>query len=72
MKLTYIGPLGSVRIPLPNGRSVECAYDESCEVPEDLGQSLLEQEGNWKREPGGQRVIESIDDLEPPDEEDEE
>jgi hypothetical protein len=63
MRLIYTGPLGAVRIPLPNGREVEAQHDDVVEVPDDIGEGLLEQADNWKRAPGGQRVIKSADEL---------
>lgn len=71
MKLTYIGPLGSVSIPLPNGRMVECAHGEICEVPDEIGERLLEQEGNWEQAFGGEHAAESVEDFEPPEEDEE-
>lgn len=57
MKLTYIGGHDAVVVPLPYGGEVEVERGGVVEVPDSLGESLLEQESNWqpvadKKKPG--------------------
>lgn len=48
MKLTYIGGHDAVVVPLPYGGEVEVAQGGIVEVPDSLGERLLEQESNWQ------------------------
>lgn len=50
MRVRYIGPFfDGVRLPMPEGRDVNVAYDEVIEVSDSLGRSLIRQKDNWKQ-----------------------
>ena len=49
MKLTYVGPLDRVRVPLPTGGAPEVARGEDINVPDSYAERLLEQPSNWRR-----------------------
>jgi len=48
MNVRYIGAHDRVLIAMPSGIEVAVARGETCEVPDDLGASLLEQAANWE------------------------
>ena len=50
MRVEYHGPHAEgVYIPMPDGSEIACAREVAVEVPDELGASLLEQPGNWRR-----------------------
>lgn len=48
MKVRYVGVFDAVVIRLPDGTPVEVARNHQTDVPDDLGQSLLDQPDNWR------------------------
>ena len=48
MKLTYVGPLDGVVVPLPLGGEIDVLPGESADFPDSLAVQLLEQPSNWK------------------------
>lgn len=52
MKITYTGPHSAVVVYDEAGREFTCERGATIEVPQELGQSLLGQEGNWKTSGG--------------------
>ena len=51
MKIKYVGPFDVVVVPLPYGGEATCERMHLVEVPDSLGESLLEQESNWQPAP---------------------
>jgi len=48
MKLTYVGGFDAVSVPLPSGAEATCARNGTIEVPDNIGERLLEQADNWQ------------------------
>ena len=49
MKVVYGGPHGVVDVPLPHGGWAEAKWGEEIDVPDSLGERLLEQPSNWRK-----------------------
>jgi hypothetical protein len=49
VKLVYVGPHGVVDVPLPHGGWAEARWGEEFDVPDSLGERLLDQPSNWKK-----------------------
>jgi hypothetical protein len=70
MKIKYVGPFDEVLVPLPFGGEVTCKRMHLVEVPDALGESLLEQEANWHPAPAKRRAAagalsdEEVDEME--------
>ena len=47
--LIYTGPHLHVTVPIPTGGSVACERGGEIEVPDSLGERLLDQASNWQR-----------------------
>ena len=50
MKLRYSGPHDAVDVVLPDGSTVEVARGASADFDKETAESLLEQEGIWKKD----------------------
>ncbi len=48
MRLTYIGGIDSVDVPLEYGGEVTVARGETADFPDELAQRMLEQSDIWK------------------------
>lgn len=52
MRLTYTGPsIDGVDVPLDYGGEIHCGHHQHADVPDELGERLLEQAANWQRAP---------------------
>ena len=52
MRLIYTGAHDGVDVQLPDGRIATVMNGESEEFPPEVAESLLEQEGQWKKTSG--------------------
>jgi hypothetical protein len=49
MRLTYVGGIDEVEVPLPTGGVVACKRGGECDIPDSVAAGLLDQPDNWRR-----------------------